>query len=1087
MTIRPTRMARLATLTVLAVLLGVGSAAAAPPSPESQAGAILDATDVRGGFIVHLGAGDGRLTAALRAGDATVVQGLEADADKVEQARAFLLEKGFSGPVSVDHWTAAALPYADDLVNLLVAEDLGKVPMDEVLRVLAPGGVAQVAGKKTVKPWPDEIDDWTHFLHDASNNAVAKDRRVGPPKRLRWWSEPRWCRSHEYISSFAAMVSGGGRIFYVFDEGLTGVTDPRLPERWTLVARDAFNGVLLWKRPLPDWRATVKWGGSLRGRPPAVPRRLVADGKHLYMTLSRLGPVEVIDPATGKTLRALDGTANAEELALIGGTLFVYLAGSGQKGNQPAETIVAVDADTGKTLWQADAGRYTGQSLAAAGRRAIFHNGKETVCVALADGKEHWRAESKAGRNKTFILLDDAVVECDGGTIVVRDADTGKQRWLAKTGGGAMRGQDLFVAGGRVWHAAGGDVVGYDLATGKPTKTIDPSSVQTPGHHLRCYRAKATERYLITQWRGVEFISLEGQPHAQADWTRGACTYGVMPGNGLLYVPPHPCFCYPGAKLTGFNALAAAGEEGRDAVAGPRLVKGPAYGHVEKQESEISDSTAPISEAWPTYRHDARRTGAAARDVPPKVETQWQVALGGNLTPPVLADGRVLVADKDTHTLYAVGAKNGKSLWHVTAGGRIDSPPTLVGGLAIFGCVDGHVYALRADDGVLAWRFRAAPTDRRILSDSRVESVWPVHGSVLVENGLVYCTAGRSTFLDGGIYLFALDPATGEVRHEARVDTWSPIRDDATGKPVVPAYYMEGARSDILVAQGESIYLGQYKFDRRLVRQDVPYLLPGADEAPDVIRVKGKPYTAPDENPKADYEKHQRDWLERTQKGFVAGLQQEFGGWTIGYRQMGLHLLAPFGFLDDSWFNRTYWMYAETWPGYYLTQRAAKTGQLLSVGPETTYAVQAYPSRNLQSPLFTPGDKGYLLFADHNASEPVLDPRTVGTTKGWGFTRTVPPIWYEWTPVRIRAMVLAGEHLFVAGPPDVVPQDDPMAAFEGRCGGVLRTVSAEKGETLAEAKLDAPPVFDGLIAVGGRLYMATTDGRLVCFAATKRE
>jgi len=32
------------------------------------------------------------------------------------------------------------------------------------------------------------------------------------------------------------------------------------------------------------------------------------------------------------------------------------------------------------------------------------------------------------------------------------------------------------------------------------------------------------------------------------------------------------------------------------------------------------------------------------------------------------------------------------------------------------------------------------------------------------------------------------------------------------------------------------------------------------------------------------------------------------------------------------------------------------------------------------------------------------------------------------------------------------------------------------------SKLNAPPVFDGLIAAGGRLYLATTDGKMVCLA-----
>jgi hypothetical protein len=45
---------------------------------------------------------------------------------------------------------------------------------------------------------------------------------------------------------------------------------------------------------------------------------------------------------------------------------------------------------------------------------------------------------------------------------------------------------------------------------------------------------------------------------------------------------------------------------------------------------------------------------------------------------------------------------------------------------------------------------------------------------------------------------------------------------------------------------------------------------------------------------------------------------------------------------------------------------------------------------------------------------------------------------------------------------------------------VLRVYSAADGKTLAEQPLDAPPVFDGLIAASGCLFLSTTDGRVVC-------
>jgi outer membrane protein assembly factor BamB len=53
--------------------------------------------------------------------------------------------------------------------------------------------------------------------------------------------------------------------------------------------------------------------------------------------------------------------------------------------------------------------------------------------------------------------------------------------------------------------------------------------------------------------------------------------------------------------------------------------------------------------------------------------------------------------------------------------------------------------------------------DRLIGAFGQLESAWPVHGGVLVQNGTAYFAAGRSSQLDGGIYLYGVDAATGEL------------------------------------------------------------------------------------------------------------------------------------------------------------------------------------------------------------------------------------------------------------------------------------------------------------------------------------
>jgi hypothetical protein len=78
-----------------------------------------------------------------------------------------------------------------------------------------------------------------------------------------------------------------------------------------------------------------------------------------------------------------------------------------------------------------------------------------------------------------------------------------------------------------------------------------------------------------------------------------------------------------------------------------------------------------------------------------------------------------------------------------------------------------------------------------------------------------------------------------------------------------------------------------------------------------------------------------------------------------------------------------------------------------------------------------------------------------------------------------------GKVLFVAG-----PAADAGGRPEGRDGGrggLLMAVSASDGRPLAQHRLGAPPVFDGMAAAGGRLYIALENGQLVCMDAKGSE
>ena len=1292
------------TLACLLAMPCILSASNAQQAAQDQAEQILTAAGISGGLVVHIGCGDGRLTAALHANDSFLIHGLDADADSIKKAREHIRSVGLYGRISVERWTHKNLPYTDNLVNLIVSEDLDDISMAEVLRVLCPDGVAYIKTNgtwaTTIKPRPEEIDEWTHYMHDAGGNAVAHDSVVGPPRRFQWIGSPRWSRHHDRMASMSACVSAGGRIFYIIDEGSR--VSILLPSKWTLVARDAFNGTILWKRPISSW-LTQYW--PFKSGPAQLPRRLLAVGDRVYATLGLdETSLSELDAATGEILRTYDGTQMTEEVICSEGVLFVMV-----KENPPAtrwneyipihrtvkqaksrvaeewpwdeadRRIMAIEAETGKLLWQ-KIRSVAPMTLAADSKGVYFHDGQNIVCLDRRTGDYIWvssavprKSPMPANFGPTLVVYEDVVLFASGNssrTLTALSAQTGRTLWTSNyEPSGHNSPHDLLVIDGLAWAGAtaggshSGVFTGWDIHTGQIKRQFPPD-VETYWFHHRCYRSKATERFLLPSRTGIEFVDIDAEHWITNHWVRGGCLYGIMPCNGLVYTPPHNCACYAESKLSGFCALAP---EYTDRVFpqvasdSDRLERGPAYDKIGNRQSNFENP-----DDWPTYRHDPARSGFTQSVVPTDLGLAWQNQLEGRLSSLVISDGRLFVASVDTHTIYALSEDNGRVLWSYTAGGRVDSPPTIYKGRVLFGSADGWVYCLRAADGELIWRFQAAPQDLRLTAFEQLESVWPVHGSVLVQNDVVYCVAGRSMFLDGGLRFLRLDPATGSKLSENVLDD----RDPDTGDNLqvhVKGLNMPVALPDILSSDGRYLFMRSQRFVLdRLGRFD-----------PQLIREQIAPHSS-NHNEQAS---------------------QQYGD--------GVHLLSPFGLLDDTWFHRSYWVYGKSFAsgagGYYRAGRYAPSGRILAFDESSVYgfgrepqyykwttpleyhlfaADKIMPDAEVSSgassgvpmigveksdslnPVGKPlvveawvkaersdgtilarggGSHGYALVvqggrprftvrvdkqihwisANENilgrwvhlagvltaeqelqiyvngessaASKPcgfiVTDPSQamqIGADEGGGvgdysspfaFTGIIDevriyhgtlsaaeihehfatpgrtdardaelvlcmsfdkgdaadesgndnhgklegaqpttgqvggamqftgnltswagsPLRYRWSqkiPLLVRAMVLADKTLFIAGPPDLVDEEEAFdysaepdiaeklrqqdAALDGQHGALLWAVSTSDGEKLLEYDLNSQPVFDGMIATNGRLYIATQDGRILC-------
>jgi outer membrane protein assembly factor BamB len=1117
-------------VTALLTCMAMFQAAAASEQPGSNdlARQVLKAAGVNGGVIVHLGCGDGRLTAALHAGDAYLVQGLDADAKSVEAARRRIRSLGLCDRVSAVQISGNRLPYVDNLINLVVADELGGVPMDEVMRVLAPLGVAYVkqGGQwtKTVKPWPEQIDEWTHFLHGADGNAVARDEVVGAPYHIQWIGSPTHSRNHQFTTSMDVMVSAGGRIFYIFDEGSTAIPY-YLPSRWSLVARDAFNGVVLWKRPLAEWRPYLVHGRTSLAAD--MWRRLVAAKGEVYVTETIFGPVVALDAATGETLRKYQGTEKTEEIVCDAGVLYLVATASPiedidrrqlavGRTAPDAKRVMAVEASTGAVLWTKEDDDTLGVhplTLAVAGKRLFLQNTMEVLCLDAATAKPIWRYPRPSDyampghTTPTLVVHDDVVLSAGRtGKQGRRDADTakraaselialsavdGRELWRCDCGENVGAGVDVFVAGGLAWvgenqgRAASDYNHGRDLHTGEILKTFDHADAWPTWHHHRCYRDKATEQFILAGRTGIEFVDLDSGELITNHWVRGVCEFGILPSNGLIYSPPDQCACYAESKLHGFHALApkrATDDQGPAMIDVPRLEEGPAY-----QGKELEESQLPASTDWPTFRHDNLRSGFTRAETPRQPEPAWTTKLGGKLTTLVSAGGRVYVAQPQTHTVFCLDGETGNILWSYQAGGRVDSPPSISRGIAVFGSHDGWVYALHAADGELIWRFRAAPGNLQLVDDGQLASVWPVHGSVLIDDKCVYFAAGRNSCLDGGMYLYRLDLATGKTLLEKNYSS----RDPKTGEYVklftpfdaelLPDRELPGLLPDVFSSDGENLYLRSVPLDRDLEIEDKHYVR---------------------------------------------------------------HLFGSMGFLEDTWWERSYWIYGSHFYGGARGHGYARTlfpaGRLLTFDDESVYGYldPAVDERTAgifrvpKAPEFidlgeelagsgsrrgAKGRKAKAALAGEAIDEDSIrrtyvwkdgipqNPEAMQLTRGTlgDAIRSITKYEYTWQqdpPLYPQAMLLTDDTLFIAGPPrfdeeataerlSTSPTDrfpwepllqDAVDTFEGRKGGVLCAVDKKDGTQRADVQLPSSPVFDGLIAAGGKLFLALKDGSVVC-------
>ncbi|QDT28686.1 Alcohol dehydrogenase [cytochrome c] precursor [Gimesia panareensis] len=178
---------------------------------------------------------------------------------------------------------------------------------------------------------------------------------------------------------------------------------------------------------------------------------------------------------------------------------------------------------------------------------------------------------------------------------------------------------------------------------------------------------------------------------------------------------------------------------------------------------------------WPMWRHDPQRSAQTEQALPENLFVQWVHKLPA-LEPafknerlqfdagyePIVKGQRLFYGSSQTDSVTALDVKTGKELWRFTTSGPVRMAPVAWQDLVIFGSDDGCVYAVSAETGALRWKYQAVPSQRLILGNRRLISVWPVRGGPVIEDDTLYFAAGVWPF--EGVFIYALDPETGVVK-----------------------------------------------------------------------------------------------------------------------------------------------------------------------------------------------------------------------------------------------------------------------------------------------------------------------------------
>jgi outer membrane protein assembly factor BamB len=701
--------------------------------------------------------------------------------DDLSAVQTVLDSLGYYGTrIYVEKDRNSTLPFAENFLDAVVSQTTPAVSQNEMLRVVRPGGKVIVGQTETIKQFPQGYEAWTHPHHSPGNTVYSNDTTIRPPYLTKFMVEPR------YGPYPQAVVAAGSRIFRAF--GHIDVHSPReKPLLNTLFAFNAFNGTVLWKRPITQGIMVD------RNTMIATPDTLFMGDTAacLYINAATGALIDQFVPqVSGGTFWKWMGRENGIIYAVIGareqmdadketpsggGWGWQQLSPGFNQSAHPwgfGKTVIAFNPGTKQVLWTHT--ESTAMDCRAVcmknGRLFIFRWGSYLACLNTANGAEVWRrtpqdasdifgamgsysesyGEGAGGwRTVPYLKCNNNAVYIantrNDGSIVAVNAANGGKLWSG------IEGRSRLIVAEQEVYAVSSYINRINALTGNVVNrnSGDPRAGCTAV--TGCAGGIFTRGVIGTTWLNPKTWSFQSFFPFRPD-----CITGTTISNGHLYWWPWGCNC--GYSI--FSTISVSHENGfvheQAAVQSERL---------ERSAGDLSNIAAFNESAndWPTFRKDNTCSAVSGSTIPQTANAMWKFAPRVNTTKttaPTAVNGVAFFGTSDG-VVYAYDIAKGQVKWKAYTGGVIRFPPAISQGRVYVGSGDGFAYCFEAATGRQLWRFRGAPADRKIQVFGSLLSTWPAAAGALVQDGKVFFANGITPY--DGTHIYALNAVDGSI------------------------------------------------------------------------------------------------------------------------------------------------------------------------------------------------------------------------------------------------------------------------------------------------------------------------------------